>query len=183
MNRTIPYSLGYQSITQNIGATRNTGIEVALSAITLDGWNGHPVDQRHHLVEEQERDRRPRRRRGERPRQPLVRRDARSTAAATASTATTSSTASGRRRRPLRPPKYGRRPGEIRIVDLNNDGRFNDQDKQILGNTYPSWTGSYSTRIDFKFLDFGAQAITRQGFMIQQRRRRAATRSPAATTA
>src|SRR5829696_8031585 len=40
MNRQIPYSLGFQSITQNVGATRNTGIELALSAITLDGWHG-----------------------------------------------------------------------------------------------------------------------------------------------
>ena len=40
MDRTIPWSTGYKNITQNIGATRNTGIELALSAITLDGWHG-----------------------------------------------------------------------------------------------------------------------------------------------
>ncbi len=63
--------------------------------------------------------------------------------------------------------KYGRKPGEIRVADLNNDGKFNDADRMILGNTYPKWTGSYSTRIDYKFIDLGAQAITRQGFMIR----------------
>ena len=40
MDRNLPPSTGYSSITQNIGATRNTGLELALSAITLDGWHG-----------------------------------------------------------------------------------------------------------------------------------------------
>jgi hypothetical protein len=62
---------------------------------------------------------------------------------------------------------YGRRPGEIRVVDVDGDGKFNENDKVILGNTYPKWSGSYSTRIDYKFVDFGFQAITRQGFMIR----------------
>jgi len=52
-------------------------------------------------------------------------------------------------------------------VDVDGDGKFNDNDKVILGNTYPKWSGSFSTRFDYKFLDFGAQAITRQGFMVR----------------
>src|SRR5205814_1785772 len=40
MDRKLPPSTGYTQITQNIGATRNTGIELALSHNTLRGWRG-----------------------------------------------------------------------------------------------------------------------------------------------
>jgi TonB-linked SusC/RagA family outer membrane protein len=166
MNRSIPYSLGYRSITQNIGATRNTGIELALSAVTLDGWHG--IRWTNDITWTKNKNE-------------IVSLAGGATSDLgnlwfvglpingggnsvyrdyifngiwqTADSALAKS--------------YGRRPGEIRVVDLNGDGKFNDSDKDILGNTYPKWTGSYSTRIDYKFLDFGAQAITRQGFMIR----------------
>jgi TonB-linked SusC/RagA family outer membrane protein len=166
MQRTIPYSLGYQNITQNIGSTRNVGYELSLSAITLDGWNG--IRWTNDIT-------------WSRNRNEIVE----LAGGATSDLGNTwfvGMPISGGGNNVWRDyvfngiwqaadaaeaAKYGRRPGEIRIVDLNNDGRFNDQDKDILGNTYPKWTGSYSTRIDYKFLDFGAQAITRQGFMIR----------------
>ena len=166
MRRAIPYSLGYQNITQNVGATRNTGVEVALSAIALDGWKGlrwsHDItwsrnkNQIVALAGGSESDLgnlwfvgMPINGGGNNVWRDYVYSGIWQTADAAEAT------------------KYGRRPGEIRVADLNNDGRFNDADKTILGNTYPKWTGSYSTRIDYKFIDFGAQAITRQGFMIR----------------
>ena len=166
MNRSIPYSLGYQSITQNIGATRNSGIELALSAIALDGWHGIRwsnditwTKNKNEIV-------------------------------SLAGGATSDlgnlwfvgSPINGggnnvwrdyvfngiwQTSEAAQAAVYGRRPGEIKIVDVNNDQKFNDADKVILGNSYPKWTGSYSTRVDYKFLDFGAQAITRQGFTIR----------------
>jgi hypothetical protein len=166
MRRAIPYSLGFQSITQNVGATRNTGIELALSAITLDGWKGirwsnditwsKNSNEIVTLAGGAESDLgnlwfvgMPINGGGNAVYRDYVFNGIWQTSEATEAA------------------KYGRRPGEIKILDLNNDGRFNDQDKTILGNTYPKWTGSYSTRIDYKFLDFGAQAITRRGFMIR----------------
>jgi hypothetical protein len=166
MNRSIPYSLGFQSITQNIGATRNTGVELALSAIALDGWHGlrwsnditwsKNKNEIVSLANGAESD--------------LgnlwfvglpingggnnVWRDYVFNGIWQTSEAAQAAT-------------FGRKPGEIKIVDLNGDGKFNDADKAILGNTYPKWTGSYSTRVDYKFLDLGLQAITRQGFMLR----------------
>ena len=166
MNRTIPYSLGYQSITQNIGATRNTGIELALSAITLDGWKG--IRWSNDITWAKNKNEivtlaggadsdlgnlwfvgMPINGGGNNVWRDYVYSGIWQTADATEAA------------------KYGRKPGEIRVADLNNDGKFNDADRMILGNTYPKWTGSYSTRIDYKFIDLGAQAITRQGFMIR----------------
>jgi hypothetical protein len=170
MNRSIPWSLGYKSITQNIGATRNTGLELALSAITLDGWKGLRWTN------------------------DITWSKNKNEIVSLAGGATSDLGNLWFVGMPINNPndgndnkvyrdyvfngiwqtadaaeaaKYGRRPGQIRVVDVNNDGKFNDDDKQILGNTYPKWTGSYSTRLDYKFLDFGAQAITRRGFMIQ----------------
>src|SRR5688572_56824 len=170
MRRAIPYSLGYQNITQNVGATRNPGSELALSAIALDGWRGfrwsHDITATKNkndivaLAGGAESDlgnlwfvgmpiNNPNDGGDNKVYRDYLYNGIWQTAEATEAA------------------KYGRRPGEIKIVDLNNDGRFNDLDKTILGNTYPKWTGSYSTRIDYKFIDFGAQAITRQGFMIR----------------
>jgi TonB-linked SusC/RagA family outer membrane protein len=170
MDRTIPWSTGYKNITQNIGATRNTGIELALSAITLDGWHGlrwtnditwsKNKNEIVALAGGAESDignlwfvgmpiNNPSDGGDNKVYRDYVFNGIWQTADAAEAA------------------KYGRRPGEIRIVDVNNDGRFNDADKMILGNTYPKWSGSFSTRLDYKFLDLGAQAITRQGFMIR----------------
>ena len=58
MDRQLPPSTGYSVITQNVGSTRNTGLELALTAITLDGWHGIHWTNDITFVEEQERDRR-----------------------------------------------------------------------------------------------------------------------------
>ena len=166
MNRTIPWSTGFKSITQNIGATRNTGIELALSAITLDGWHGlrwtnditfsKNKNEITELANGAESDvgnlwfiGMPINGGGNNVYRDYVFNGIWQTADATEAA------------------KYGRRPGEIRVVDVDGDGKFNDNDEVILGNTYPKWSGSFSTRVDYKFLDFGAQAITRQGFMVR----------------
>ena len=166
MNRTIPWSTGFKSITQNIGATRNTGIELALSAITLDGWHGlrwtnditfsKNKNEITELANGAESDvgnlwfiGMPINGGGNNVYRDYVFNGIWQTADATEAA------------------KYGRRPGEIRVVDVDGDGKFNDNDKVILGNTYPKWSGSFSTRVDYKFLDFGAHAITRQGFMVR----------------
>ncbi|MEO8564220.1 MAG: TonB-dependent receptor [bacterium] len=176
LDRNLPPSTGYSSITQNVGATRNTGIEFALSAVTLDGWrglrwtnditysknkneivslNGGKVDDPGNLWFIG---------------QPIH--------AGNASNSLwydykfdgiwqTSEAAQA--------ASFGRKPGEIKIVDVNGDGKFSDLDKVILGNTYPSWTGSYSTRLDYRGFDLSAQAITRRGFMIRNSMIRDAT--------
>jgi hypothetical protein len=180
MDRTIPPSTGYQDITQNIGATRNTGIELALSAITLDGWHGLPwtnditfSKNKNEIVALE------RRRRAMSGNLWFVGMPI--NGGGNSVYATTCSTASGRRPTPRwRSSAAG--PVRSASSTSNGDGKFNDHDKVILGNTYPKWSGSYSTRIDYKFLDFGAQAITRQGSW-SATTSSAATRWPAGTTA
>ena len=60
-------------------------------------------------------------------------------------------------------------------MDINGDGKFNTDDKMILGNTYPTWTGSLSSRVDYRGFDLSVQAITRRDFMIRNDLIRGAT--------
>jgi TonB-linked SusC/RagA family outer membrane protein len=166
MDRNLPPSTGYSSITQNIGATRNTGLELALSAITLDGWHGirwtNDITWSHNKNEIVTLS-------GGKVDDPgnlwfigqpinggnnNVWYDYKF--AGIWQTADSALAAS-----------YKERPGQIRIVDVNGDGAFNALDKVILGNTYPKWSGSWSSRVDYKNFDLSAQAITRRGFMIR----------------
>ena len=180
LDRALPPSTGYSSITQNVGATRNTGIELSLSAITLEGWhgirwtnditfahnkneivslNGGKVDDpgNNWFI-------------GYPINNPNVNSDNHlwrdykfNGIWQTADSALARS--------------FGRKPGEIRIVDQDTvgcttpgtcaNGKFNNDDRVILGNTYPVWTGGYSTRIDYRSFDLSVQAITRQRFMLR----------------
>jgi len=174
LDRALPPSTGYSLITQNVGATRNTGVEVALSAITVDGWHGihwtNDVTFAHNKNEIVSLN-------GGKVDDPgnnwfigypingggnSLWRDYKFDGIWQTADAALAA-------------KFGRKPGEIRIVDVNGDGKFNADDKTILGNTYPTWTGGLSSRVDYRGVDFSVQAITRQNFMIRNDLIRGAT--------
>jgi hypothetical protein len=174
MDRQLPPSTGYSSITQNVGATRNTGVELALSAVTLDGWHGlrwtNDVTWSHNKNEIVSLN-------GGKVDDPgntwfigqpingggnNVWYDYKFAGIWQTSEAAQAAS-------------FGRKPGEIKIVDVNGDGKFNASDKTILGNSYPTWTGSISSRMDFRGFDLSVQAITRQHFMIRNDLIRGAT--------
>ncbi|AHG93133.1 TonB-dependent outer membrane protein, SusC/RagA (plasmid) [Gemmatirosa kalamazoonensis] len=166
MNRQLPPSTGYSSITQNIGATRNTGVEVALSHRTLDNWHGvrwtndvtfsvarnKIVSLTYGKVDDP----------GNRwfIGQPInggsnnVWYDYKMLGIWQLADS-------------LEAKKYGEKPGEIRVQDVDGDGKINTNDLQILGNTFPKWNGSFNSRVDWKSFDLSAQVVTRQGFMVQ----------------
>ena len=170
MDRQLPANTGYTQITQNIGATRNTGVELSLSHVTLDGWRGvrwtndlsyarnrnQIVSLSNGAVDDignrwfigQPIDA------GNNSSTNRVWYDYRMIGIWQTSDAALAAT-------------YGELPGMIRIEDVNNDGKINESDRQILGNTYPRWTGSLNSRLDYGRVDFSVQAITRQGFMVQ----------------
>src|SRR2546426_1695494 len=61
--------------------------------------------------------------------------------------------------------RYGRKPGDIRIVDQNGDGKIDANDRVILGTGFPDWTGSLTSHFDWKGLDLSIMAVARWGFM------------------
>lgn len=165
MDRKLPPATGYTQITQNIGSTRNYGVELALSHNTLQGWHGVTWTNDVNVA--------------------VARNEIVSLTYGAVSdpgnhwfigypidgggndvwydykkigiwqTADSALAA-----------KYKAKPGDIRVQDVNGDTLINTNDLQILGNTYPKWTGSYNTSVLWKRLDFAMQVITRNGFML-----------------
>ena len=166
MDRKLPPNTGYTQITQNVGSTFNKGLELSLSLLTLDGWHGvrwtndvattiasnEIVSLTYGKVADP----------GNKwfPGQPIdgggnsVWYDYRFLGIWQ-----TADSAEARR--------YGQVPGQIHVQDINNDGKINSLDLQILGNTYPKFVGNWNTRVEWKRLDLALQMITRQKFTVQ----------------
>ncbi|GAA3782994.1 TonB-dependent receptor [Flavobacterium ginsengiterrae] len=58
---------------------------------------------------------------------------------------------------------YGMAPGQARPKDLNNDGKFNQDDRTVIGNPNPEWQGSFYSKLNVGQFDFNFSVITSQG--------------------
>ena len=58
---------------------------------------------------------------------------------------------------------YGQTPGQVKVVDQNGDGVINSEDKVILGQQLPKWSGSFTSTFQYKDWDFAFNIYTRQG--------------------
>ena len=62
---------------------------------------------------------------------------------------------------------YGQSEGQARVVDQNNDGVISaDDDRVILGNSDPSWSGSVFSSLRYKDFDFSFSVIASQGMYV-----------------
>lgn len=62
---------------------------------------------------------------------------------------------------------YGQTPGQVKVKDLNNDNKIDANDKKVLGQKTPKWSGSISNTLKYKNWDFSVNVYTRQGEQIQ----------------
>lgn len=176
MKATVPLETGESSITTNIGSVQNTGIELALNlgiirnnSFTWDvnlafarNWskikelpNGDDVANNWFI--------------GERLN---VLRDYTSAGIITKD-GVTMHTINGDRHYTLQEvyDKFGPKSsnklkwyeGQMAVNDWNDDGRINDDDKQIYACTDPTWTGSLSSSMAYKGFDFSFMLYTKQG--------------------
>lgn len=58
---------------------------------------------------------------------------------------------------------YGAKPGDIKIDDLNGDGKINANDQTIIGHSYPNYTGEFINRFKYKNFDFSLDIGFSQG--------------------
>ncbi len=60
--------------------------------------------------------------------------------------------------------KYGRKPGQIKVKDLNDDGAIDaNNDRKIVGNKRPDWSGGITNTFDYKNLELSFFIYTRWG--------------------
>ncbi|HET9825416.1 MAG TPA: SusC/RagA family TonB-linked outer membrane protein, partial [Chitinophagaceae bacterium] len=57
-------------------------------------------------------------------------------------------------------------PGQIRVQDLNGDGKIDQNDRQILGNFQPDWEAGMTNRVTYKNFDFSIVLFARMGMKV-----------------
>lgn len=156
MRRSLPISSGYDNTWQNIGSTRNSGIEVALNTVILDvndwKWDinlsfAHNKNEIVELYNGKIDDPGNKWFIG----QPLfvdwlyefdgVWQIGQEAEAAV----------------------YGRKPGDARVQD-KNDSKTYDTGDLVIHNKIPKWTGGISSSLKYKNFDFNFYAYTRQDY-------------------
>jgi TonB-linked SusC/RagA family outer membrane protein len=60
---------------------------------------------------------------------------------------------------------YNQKPGTYKIEDLNNNGKIDAGDRQVLGSDIPNWFGGLTSTINYANFDFSFTVYTRQGTM------------------
>ncbi|MFV0537467.1 MAG: SusC/RagA family TonB-linked outer membrane protein [Dysgonomonas sp.] len=59
--------------------------------------------------------------------------------------------------------KYGFRPGQVKLLDYNNDGKIDANDRHVYGNLDPDFEGGFSSRMSYKNFDLSVVAFFRVG--------------------
>jgi len=58
---------------------------------------------------------------------------------------------------------YGQKPGQYKLLDVNNDNKITADDRVVQGSDIPDWFGGITNNFTFKNFDFGITVYTRQG--------------------
>jgi TonB-linked SusC/RagA family outer membrane protein len=163
LSRALPQTSGYSSVLENVGATKNMGIELAITTQNLEKWHGLGWTTDFNISTNKNR---------------IV-------------ALSSGLTADVGNNRYVGQPisvyfdyKYvglwqmadsalartacGCKPGDIRVADLSGDGKINSDDRTIIGRHYnfPRWQGSLNNRLTFGKADFSVLAMARQGFLV-----------------
>ncbi len=199
LTRTLPATAGFTSALQNIGSTRNTGVELQLSSINVQNWHGirwqtdlswaHNHNEITGLASLS-----PTGCPAVAPQcdlsngwfigQPInIASNAANGAAVNGTDARNSGggLAGDAQRRvwyyykmigiwqaseAAQAAKYGSKPGQIKLLDVNGDSVINASDLTFQGNTYPKWTGSIYNRVTVKSFDLSVLANIRWGYTL-----------------
>ncbi len=49
---------------------------------------------------------------------------------------------------------FGQRPGQVKVTDVNGDGKITTADRKVIGQVTPKWTSGITNTINFKNFDF-----------------------------
>jgi len=57
-------------------------------------------------------------------------------------------------------------PGFAKVIDVNGDGKITTDDRTILGQVDPKWTGSFNSYLRYRDFDLSFNIVTRQGMFV-----------------
>jgi hypothetical protein len=170
----LPVTSGFNSTLQNVGATKNSGVELSLSTVNIDSWRGlrwtSDINWSHNKNE-------------------IV---------ALASGAVSDVGNVWFVGHPINIPGDGQRrvyydykwmgvwqyadsvtmkafnangstfkAGDPRVADVNGDGKINADDRTFVGDSYPAWTGSFSNRVTYGGFDVSALVTAKWNYTFQ----------------
>jgi TonB-linked SusC/RagA family outer membrane protein len=171
LTRLLPVTSGFTQTLQNIGATKNTGVELSLSTLNIRNWRGlswtSDINWSHNKNQ--------------------------ITALASGATSDIGNgwfvghpinINSDGQRRVFYDYKYVGvwqfadsvamkafnangstfKFGDPRVADVNGDGKIDANDRTFVGDTYPAWTGSLSNRVTYHGFDFSALATAKWNY-------------------
>jgi TonB-linked SusC/RagA family outer membrane protein len=160
LTRLLPVTSGFTSTLQNVGATKNTGIELGLSTVNIQNWRGihwsSDINWTHNKNE--------------------------ITALASGATSDVGNVwfvghpingggnqvfydykfvgiwqfADSSEMKLFNANGSTFKPGDPRVADLNGDHKITADDRTFVGDSYPAWTGSMSNRITWGGFDISA---------------------------
>lgn len=62
--------------------------------------------------------------------------------------------------------KYNRKVGQIKVKDLDDNGKIDGNDRQIVGTRRPDWSGGLTSTLTYKNWDFSVFVFSRWGFTV-----------------
>jgi TonB-linked SusC/RagA family outer membrane protein len=163
LQQALPVSSGFTSTLQNVGQTRNTGLELGLSTVNLDNWHGvrwstdlNWNKQRNEIVSLQS---------GTQQNllntwfvgEPInIPGDAQHQVFYDYKSLGVWQFADTALMNQFNSKGSTFKVGQPRVADLNGDGKIDVNDRSIIGTSYPKWTASLSNRVSYKGFDLAA---------------------------
>jgi TonB-linked SusC/RagA family outer membrane protein len=62
---------------------------------------------------------------------------------------------------------FNQTPGQVRVTDLNGDGKITTADRTVVGQVSPKWTGGITNTVNYKNFDFSVFVNISQGNMFR----------------
>jgi TonB-linked SusC/RagA family outer membrane protein len=62
---------------------------------------------------------------------------------------------------------FGQRPGQVRVTDVNGDGKITTADRKVIGQVTPKWNGGITSTMNYKNFDFSFFVNISQGNMFK----------------
>lgn len=160
LERQLPFTSGYDYILQNVGSTRNTGVELSLNTVNFDNPDGFRwttninVSRNNEEIVELYNGAQDDIGSGWFIGEPLVVfYDFEKAGIWQLDEADEADV-------------YNQVPGDIKLVDRNNDQRIDGEDRVIIGNDIPDFTGGITNRFEYGGFDLSVFIYARVGHML-----------------